>query len=117
MGAPGPLPARASARVLVVVNANCANLSVTFVIRGRIENKAVRSYLADFASAFQQIGMLDLARHIVGRKCGHFDPSKFEDHYEAALLRGAKEIAKFPVGDEKDCCRPSRSHSLNAQFG
>jgi DNA end-binding protein Ku len=29
--------------------------------------------------------MLDLAKHIVGQKSGHFDPSKFEDHYEAAL--------------------------------
>src|ERR1700712_2027405 len=29
--------------------------------------------------------MLDLARHIVQQKSGHFDPSKFEDHYEAAL--------------------------------
>jgi DNA end-binding protein Ku len=26
-----------------------------------------------------------LARHIVEQKSGHFDPSKFEDHYEAAL--------------------------------
>src|SRR6267154_1820608 len=29
--------------------------------------------------------MLDLAKHIVESKSGHFDPSKFEDHYEAAL--------------------------------
>jgi DNA end-binding protein Ku len=29
--------------------------------------------------------MLDLARHIVQQKSGHFDPTKFEDHYEAAL--------------------------------
>src|SRR5712675_408568 len=29
--------------------------------------------------------MLDLARHIVEQKSGHFDPSKFEDHYETAL--------------------------------
>jgi DNA end-binding protein Ku len=28
--------------------------------------------------------MLDLAKHIVEQKSGHFDPSKFEDHYEAA---------------------------------
>jgi DNA end-binding protein Ku len=26
-----------------------------------------------------------LAKHIVEHKSGHFDPSKFEDHYEAAL--------------------------------
>jgi DNA end-binding protein Ku len=29
--------------------------------------------------------MLDLAKHIVEQESGHFDPSKFEDHYEAAL--------------------------------
>src|SRR6266404_3110541 len=29
--------------------------------------------------------MLNLARHIVEQKSGHFDPSRFEDHYEAAL--------------------------------
>ena len=29
--------------------------------------------------------MLDLAKHIVEQKSGHFDPSKFKDHYEAAL--------------------------------
>jgi DNA end-binding protein Ku len=29
--------------------------------------------------------MLDLAKHIVEQKSGHFDPSTFEDHYEAAL--------------------------------
>ena len=29
--------------------------------------------------------MLDLAAHIVETKAGHFDPEKFEDHYEEAL--------------------------------
>lgn len=30
--------------------------------------------------------MLDLARHIVNQKSGEFEPEKFEDHYEAALI-------------------------------
>lgn len=30
--------------------------------------------------------MLDLARHIVNQKAGRFDPEKFEDHYETALV-------------------------------
>ncbi|UPK12174.1 Ku protein [Bradyrhizobium sp. 155] len=30
--------------------------------------------------------MLDLARHIVEQKSGSFQPDKFEDHYEAALI-------------------------------
>src|SRR3954465_3111673 len=29
--------------------------------------------------------MLDLAKHIVEQKSGHFEPGKFQDHYEAAL--------------------------------
>jgi DNA end-binding protein Ku len=29
--------------------------------------------------------MLDLAKHIVDQKSGHFDPEKFEDDYEKAL--------------------------------
>src|SRR5260221_13176094 len=30
--------------------------------------------------------MLDLARHIVEQKSGSFEPDKFEDHYESALI-------------------------------
>jgi DNA end-binding protein Ku len=30
--------------------------------------------------------MLDLARHIVEQKSGTFEPEKFEDHYETALV-------------------------------
>src|SRR5215472_8081231 len=30
--------------------------------------------------------MLDLAKHIVNQKSGTFEPEKFEDHYETALI-------------------------------
>jgi DNA end-binding protein Ku len=30
--------------------------------------------------------MLDLAKHIVNQKSGRFEPEKFEDHYEDALI-------------------------------
>jgi len=30
--------------------------------------------------------MLDLAKHIVNQKSGNFQPEKFEDHYETALI-------------------------------
>jgi DNA end-binding protein Ku len=30
--------------------------------------------------------MLDLAKHIVNQKAGRFQPDKFEDHYETALV-------------------------------
>lgn len=42
--------------------------------------------------------MIDLATHIIDKKSGRFDPSKFEDHYEAALLTmvKAKKAGKKP---------------------
>jgi len=33
--------------------------------------------------------MLDLAKHIVEQKSGHFEPEKFEDHYEVRACRVA----------------------------
>jgi|SRR5215831_14411664 DNA end-binding protein Ku len=30
--------------------------------------------------------MLDLAKHIVNQKSGHFEPEKFEDQYETAVV-------------------------------
>jgi DNA end-binding protein Ku len=30
--------------------------------------------------------MLDLAKHIVNQKAGRFEPDKFEDQYETALV-------------------------------
>jgi DNA end-binding protein Ku len=50
--------------------------------------------------------MLDLAKHIVDQKSGHFDPDKFEDHYETALIdlinekRAGRPIAKVKVKTE-----------------
>ena len=46
--------------------------------------------------------MLDLAKHIVNQKKAHFEPEKFEDHYEEALSelikakRQGKAIAHKP---------------------
>lgn len=50
--------------------------------------------------------MLDLARHIVEQKSGHFEPDTFEDHYETALIdlinqkRAGHPIAKVKVKTE-----------------
>jgi DNA end-binding protein Ku len=42
--------------------------------------------------------MLDLARHIVEQKSGHFQPEKFEDHYEAALTELIdKKVSGKPI--------------------
>jgi DNA end-binding protein Ku len=47
--------------------------------------------------------MLDLAKHIVDTKAGHFQPEKFEDHYEQALkdLLKRKQEGK-PIERPKD---------------
>jgi len=49
--------------------------------------------MRDEAQAFDDIPamkitgeMLDLAKHIIGQKKGRFDPAKFEDRYETALM-------------------------------
>jgi DNA end-binding protein Ku len=50
--------------------------------------------------------MLDLAKHIVDQKSGHFDPDAFEDHYETALIdlinqkRAGRPIEKVKVKTE-----------------
>ena len=38
--------------------------------------------------------MMDLARHIVETKSGHFKPEQFEDHYEQALKELIEKKAK-----------------------
>lgn len=49
----------------------------------RVRNSA--EYFDDVQDVKIMKDMLELAKHIVDQKSGHFDPSKFEDHYEAAL--------------------------------
>ena len=55
--------------------------------------------------------MLDLARHIVEQKSGHFEPDKFEDHYEAALTELLKKKQKgLPITAAK---KPAPSNVVN----
>jgi DNA end-binding protein Ku len=49
--------------------------------------------------------MKELAAHIVDSKAAHFDPSKFQDHYETALVellraKQAGHVAKAPKEEE-----------------
>jgi DNA end-binding protein Ku len=48
--------------------------------------------------------MLDLAAHIIKTKSGHFNPKKFEDHYEQAL----KELLRKKDRGEKIEVPPDR---------
>lgn len=54
--------------------------------------------------------MLDLARHIVDQKSGSFEPSKFEDHYEAALQEMLQKKQKGqPISTGKRLLRVTSS--------
>ena len=73
--------------------------------------------------------MLDLAKHIVNQKSGRFEPDKFEDHYETALVdlinrkRAGKPLTKQerPAGsnvvDLMDALRRSVGQSAPAKSG
>ncbi len=55
------------------------------LLRYPYEVRDAAEYFDDIQDVKITQEMLDLAKHIVETKSGHFDPDKFEDHYEAAL--------------------------------
>ncbi len=55
------------------------------LLRYPYEVRDENEYFDDIADVKLSKDMLDLAKHIVRTKSGHFEPDKFEDHYEAAL--------------------------------
>ncbi|MGO3928698.1 Ku protein [Rhodopseudomonas pseudopalustris] len=55
------------------------------LLRYPYEVRDASEYFDDIQDVKITKDMLDLARHIVEQRSGHFEPDKFEDHYEAAL--------------------------------
>lgn len=55
------------------------------LLRYPYEVRQPAEYFDDIQDVKITKDMLDLAKHIVDQKSGHFDPSQFEDRYEAAL--------------------------------
>jgi DNA end-binding protein Ku len=55
------------------------------LLRYPYEVRAASDYFDDIQDVKLTRDMLDLAKHIVEQKSGHFDPAQFEDHYETAL--------------------------------
>ena len=55
------------------------------LLRYPYEVRDEADYFDDIPAAHVTKDMLELARHIVKTKTGHFEPKKFEDHYEEAL--------------------------------
>src|SRR5437588_8392974 len=55
------------------------------LLRYPYEVRQEDEYFDDIPAGHVTNDMLDLAKHIVQTKSGHFQPDKFEDHYETAL--------------------------------
>jgi DNA end-binding protein Ku len=79
---------------------------VGLLLRYPYEVREASDYFDDIKDVKITKDMLDLARHIVEQKSGHFKPTAFEDHYEAALLdlieqkKAGHPIAKAKVKTE-----------------
>jgi DNA end-binding protein Ku len=69
------------------------------LLRYPYEVRSEAEYFDDIQDVKVTKDMLDLAKHIVNQKSGNFEPEKFEDHYETALVdlinqkRAGKPIA------------------------
>src|SRR5215831_13090716 len=73
------------------------------LLRYPYEVRSEKEYFDDIQDVKVTKDMLDLAKHIVERKSGAFEPEKFEDHYESALIdlinrkrSGVRTPAKAP---------------------
>src|ERR1700680_919696 len=56
------------------------------LLRYPYEVRSEKEYFDDIQDVKLTKDMLDLAKHIVEQKSGSFEPDKFEDHYESALI-------------------------------
>ncbi|MBB4427823.1 DNA end-binding protein Ku [Bradyrhizobium sp. CIR48] len=56
------------------------------LLRYPYEVRSEHEYFDEIQDVKVTKDMLDLAKHIVNQKAGRFEPEKFEDHYETALI-------------------------------
>src|ERR1700746_1313238 len=56
------------------------------LLRYPYEVRSEEEYFDEIQDVKVTKDMLDLAKHIVNQKSGRFEPDKFEDHYETALV-------------------------------
>jgi DNA end-binding protein Ku len=56
------------------------------LLRYPYEVRSADEYFDDIQDVKVTKDMLDLAKHIVNQKAGHFEPDKFEDQYETAVI-------------------------------
>ena len=74
---------------------------VARTLRYAYEVREDREYFEDVGEVAVGDEMLDLATHIIARKLSHFDPQRFEDRYQNALI----ELIKAKTGH-----RPAPKH-------
>jgi DNA end-binding protein Ku len=67
------------------------------LLRYPYEVRSADEYFDDIQDVKVTKDMLDLARHIVNQKAGHFEPDKFEDQYETALIDLNQKRAGKPI--------------------
>jgi DNA end-binding protein Ku len=67
---------------------------VARTLRYAYEVREDREYFEDVGEVAVGDEMLDLATHIIARKLSHFDPQRFEDRYQNALI----ELIKAKTG-------------------
>src|SRR3974390_2453022 len=75
------------------------------LLRYPYEVRAETEYFEDIPDLKIGKDMLDLAKHIVESKVGHFDPAEFKDHYETAL----KDLIDKKAKGVKIAPRPERA--------
>jgi hypothetical protein len=65
------------------------------LLRYSYEVRSEEEYFDEIQDVKVTKDMLDLAKHIVNQKSGRFEPDKFEDRYETALVdRGARRVRR-----------------------
>jgi DNA end-binding protein Ku len=84
---------------------------VGMLLRYPYEVRDASEYFDDIQDVKITKDMLDLAKHIVEQKSGHFEPQKFEDHYETALAELLAQKQKgLPIAATK---RPVPDNVVN----
>ncbi|MDB5618313.1 Ku protein [Tardiphaga sp.] len=82
-------------------------------LRYPYEVRDEEDYFDDIKNPKISKDMIDLAVHILDSKAAHFDPSKFEDHYETALKKlVASKVSGKPVKTAEKEDRPDNVISL-----
>ncbi|MET4476682.1 Ku protein [Bradyrhizobium sp. F1.13.3] len=81
------------------------------LLRYPYEVRSEQEYFDEIQDVKVTKDMLDLARHIVNQKAGNFEPEKFEDHYETALIELINQKRAGKPITPKD--KPSATNVVN----